>query len=96
MGRSQYYKCQGFRHIASDCGNKKLKKRAFNVTWDDEVKKSKYEKPDTSKEEFMALMATSVAAIVHVYSDDETDNDNNESEEYLDWKIEMRHFSRRP
>lgn len=47
-------------------------------------KKSESRKPDTSKEKFMAFMATYVSATPHISSDDETDHDNNELEEALD------------
>ena len=33
----QCYGCQGYGHIASDCGNQKTKKKPFNLTWDDDT-----------------------------------------------------------
>ena len=78
------YKCQGFEHIASDCGNWKPNKRAFNLTWDDKEKKSESAKPYTSKEKFMAFIPISISATPYVSSNDDIDHDDNESDEELD------------
>eukprot|EP00268_Persea_americana_P013198 TRINITY_DN15759_c1_g1_i4.p1 TRINITY_DN15759_c1_g1~~TRINITY_DN15759_c1_g1_i4.p1 ORF type:complete len:114 (+),score=38.16 TRINITY_DN15759_c1_g1_i4:31-372(+) len=89
----QCFDCHGYGHIASDCANKKPKKKAFNLTWDndtseEEDKKSESEKPDASKEKFMAFMATSISATPPLSSDDRTDPDVSESETEHDWKVE--------
>ena len=65
------------------------------MTWDDDTseqddKKSESEKPDASKEKFMAFMATSVFATPPVSSDDDTDQDVSESETEHDWKAEYQ------
>ena len=31
------YECEGYGYIASDRGKKKSKKKAFNLTWDDDT-----------------------------------------------------------
>ena len=88
----QCFECHGYGHIASDCATKKLKKKAFNLTWDDDTsneddKKSEPEKPDASKEKFMA---TSVSATPPISSDDDTDQDVSLSETEHDWKAEYQ------
>ena len=88
----QCFVCHGYKHIASDCANKKPKKKAFNLTWDDntseeEDKKSK--KSDAGKEKFMAFMATSVSATPSL-SENETDQDVSESETEHDWEAKYQ------
>eukprot|EP00268_Persea_americana_P007174 TRINITY_DN12647_c0_g1_i3.p1 TRINITY_DN12647_c0_g1~~TRINITY_DN12647_c0_g1_i3.p1 ORF type:complete len:100 (+),score=27.34 TRINITY_DN12647_c0_g1_i3:168-467(+) len=69
------YKCEGCGHIASNCGNRKSKTKAFNL------KRSEFEKPDTSKEKYIAFMGTTSGSVTpQVSSNDETDHDDNESE----------------
>ena len=91
----QCFECHYYGHIASDCAAKKLKKKAFNLTWDDDTseeddKKYESEKAEASKEKFMAFMATSVFATPPVSSDDDTDQDVSESETEHDWKAEYQ------
>ena len=74
---SKWIKCyerEGYGHIASDCGNRKPKKMTFNV------KRSKFEKPTTTKEKFIAFMATSDSVTLQVSYDDGTDHNESELE----------------
>ena len=88
----QCFECHGYGHIASDCANKKPKKKAFNLTWDDDTSEEedkKSEKFDDSKEKFMAFMATSVSATPPL-SENETDQDVSESETEHHWEAEYQ------
>ncbi|XXG73420.1 hypothetical protein AAC387_Pa07g2340 [Persea americana] len=79
------YKCEGYGHIASDCGNRKSKAKAFNL------KRSEFEKPDTSKEKYIAFMATTSGSVTsQVPSNDGTNHDDNESETVHDWQAEYQ------
>ena len=88
----QCYECQGYEHIASECGNRKSKKKALNTTWDDETsdendKNPESTEPDTGKGKYIAFMATSSSIASHVSSEAETDQDT-ESEGEPDWRAE--------
>ena len=78
------YKCEGYGHIASNCGNRKSKMKAFNL------KRSEFEKLDTSKEKYIAFIATFGSVTPQVSSNDETDHDDNESETEHDWQAEYQ------
>eukprot|EP00268_Persea_americana_P007175 TRINITY_DN12647_c0_g1_i6.p1 TRINITY_DN12647_c0_g1~~TRINITY_DN12647_c0_g1_i6.p1 ORF type:complete len:125 (+),score=30.11 TRINITY_DN12647_c0_g1_i6:168-542(+) len=79
------YKCEGYGHIAGNCGNRKSKTKAFNL------KRSEFEKPDTSKEKCIAFMAiTSGFVTPQVSSNDGTDHDDSESEMVHDWQAEYQ------
>ena len=91
----QCFECHGYGHIASDCATKKVKKKAFNLTWDDDTsekddKKSESEKTEASKERLMTFMATSVSATPPISSDDGTDQDVSESDTEHDWKAKCQ------
>ena len=79
------YKCEGYGHIASDCGNRKSKTKAFNL------KRSESEKPDTSKEKYIAFMVTTSGSVTpQVSSNDGTDHDDSKSKTEHDWQAEYQ------